>query len=70
MSNDNNVKHYRKIKKLTQEDISKLLYIDRSVYAKKEKGKVNFTIEEIFILEKILETSLYDLFKPIQDKVK
>ena len=70
MSNDNNVKHYRKIKKLTQEDISKLLYIDRSVYAKKEKGKVNFTIEEIFILEKILEASVYDLFKPIQDKVK
>ena len=70
MSNDYNVKHYRKIKKLTQEDISKVLYIDRSVYAKKEKGKVNFTIEEIFILEKILETSLYDLFKPIQDKVK
>ena len=53
MSNDNNVKHYRKIKKYTQEDIAKLLYIDRSVYAKKEKGKVNFTIEEIFILEKI-----------------
>ena len=70
MSNDNNVKHYRKIKKLTQEDISKLLYIDRSVYAKKEKGKVNFTIEEIFILEKVLEVSIYDLFKPIQDKVK
>ena len=70
MSNDNNVKHYRKNKKLTEEDIANLLYIDRSVYAKKEKGKVNFTIEEIFILEKILETSLYDLFKPIQDKVK
>ena len=70
MSNDNNVKHYRKIKKLTQEDISKVLYIDRSVYAKKEKGKVNFTIEEIFILEKVLEVSIYDLFKPIQDKVK
>ena len=70
MSNDNNVKHYRKIKKLTQEDVAKVLYIDRSVYAKKEKGKINFTIEEIFILEKILETSLYDLFKPIQDKVK
>ena len=70
MSNDNNVKHYRKIKKLTQEDVAKVLYIDRSVYAKKEGGKVNFTIEEIFILEKILETSLYDLFKPIQDKVK
>ena len=70
MSNDNNVRNYRKIKKLTQEDIAKLLYIDRSVYAKKEKGKVNFTIEEIFILEKTLETSIYDLFKPIQDKVK
>ena len=69
MSNDNNVKHYTKIKKLTQEDISKVLYIDRSVYAKKEKGKVNFTIEEIFILEKILETSVYDLFKPILDKI-
>ena len=70
MSNDNNIKHYRKIKKLTQEDVAKVLYIDRSVYAKKEKGKVNFTIEEIFILEKTLETSIYDLFKPIQDKVK
>ena len=69
MSNDNNDNHYRKIKKLTQEDISKLLYIDRSVYAKKEKGKVNFTIEEIFILEKILETSVYDLFKPTLDKL-
>ena len=70
MSNDNNVKHYRKIKKLTQEDIAKLLYVDRSVYANKEKGKVNFTIEEIFILEKVLEVSIYDLFKPIQDRVK
>ena len=70
MSNNNNVKHYRKIKKLTQEDIAEALYVDRSVYAKKEKGKVNFTIEEIFILEKTLETSIYDLFKPIQDKVK
>ena len=70
MSNDNNVKHYRKIKKLTQEDVAKVLYIDRSVYAKKEAGKVNFTIEEIFILEKVLEASIYDLFKPIQDKVK
>ena len=69
MSNDNNVKNYRKIKKLTQEDIAKALYVDRSVYAKKEKGKVNFTIEEIFILEKVLEVSIYDLFKPILDKL-
>ena len=69
MSNDNNVKYYRKNKKLTQEDIAKLLYIDRSVYAKKEGGKVNFTIEEIFILEKVLEVSIYDLFKPILDKL-
>ena len=69
MSNDNNVKNYRKIKKLTQEDIAKLLYIDRSVYAKKEKAKVNFTIEEVFILEKVLEVSIYDLFKPILDKL-
>ena len=69
MRNDNNVKHYRKIKKLTQEDIAKFLYIDRSVYAKKEKGTVNFTIEEIFILEKVLEVSIYDLFKPILDKL-
>ena len=69
MSNDNNVKHYRKIKKLTQEYIAKLPYNDRSVYAKKEKGKVNFNIEEIFKLEKILETSVYDLFKPRLDKL-
>ena len=70
MSNDNNVKRYRKNKKLTQEDMSKLLYIDRSTYTKKEKGNIGFTIEEIFLLEKILGVSIYDLFKPIKDKIK
>ena len=37
--------------------------------SKKEGGKVNFTIKEIFLLEKILETSVYDLFKPTLDKL-
>ena len=49
--------------------MAKFLYIERSVYGKKEKGKVNFTIEEIFILEKVLEVSIYDLFKPVLDKL-
>ena len=70
MSTDNNVKHYRKIKKLTQEDIAKLMHIERSTYTKKEKGNIGFTIEEIFLLEKVLEVSIYDLFKPIKDKIK
>lgn len=69
MSNDNNVKHYRKIKKYTQEEMAKFLHVERSTYTKKEKGNIGFTVEEIFLLEKILEVSIYDLFKPIKDKV-
>ncbi len=49
-------------KGLTQEKISKLLNMEKSVYARKENGKVQFRLDEVKRILEILECNFDDIF--------
>lgn len=49
-------------KGLTQESISKLLGIEKSAYARKENGIVQFRLDEIKKILEILECNFEDIF--------
>lgn len=50
----------------TQEELAKLLNINRNTYADKENGKAKFDSDEMFILAKHFNSKLDDLFLPIK----
>ena len=49
-------------KGLTQEDISKKLNIDKSAYARKENGQVQFRLDEVKKILEILNCNFEDIF--------
>lgn len=49
-------------KGLTQESISKLLNMEKSAYARKENGIVQFRLDEIKKILEILECNFEDIF--------
>ena len=57
----NRLKEKRKNKGYTQEQMSKLLDIGQSAYAKWENGRTEPTLENIVKLSKILDTSTDEL---------
>ena len=57
----NRLKEKRKSKGYTQEQISKLLDISQSAYAKWENGRTEPTLESIIKLTKILDTTADEL---------
>lgn len=56
------LKGRRVAKGLTQEGISKLLGMEKSVYARKENGIVQFRLDEIKRLLEILDCKFEDIF--------
>ena len=56
------VREYRIIKGYTQSEIAVLLGISQQGYSLKEKGKRDFSIEEVRLLKKILNVSYEQLF--------
>lgn len=56
------LKGRRVAKGLTQESISKLLGMEKSAYARKENGQVQFRLDEIKKLLEILECKFEDIF--------
>lgn len=49
-------------KGLTQEGISKLLGMEKSAYARKENGVVQFRLDEVKKILEILECNFEDIF--------
>lgn len=49
-------------KGLTQESISKLLNMEKSAYARKENGIVQFRLDEVKKILEILECNFEDIF--------
>ena len=49
-------------KGLTQESISKLLHMEKSAYARKENGLVQFRLDEVKKILEILECNFEDIF--------
>jgi transcriptional regulator with XRE-family HTH domain len=51
------VREQRKLKQLSQERLALLCNIDRSYMGRIERGEVNITLEKLYELAKVLETS-------------
>lgn len=60
------VKEFRELKGYTQQQMADIIGINRSAYTRKEKGNRRFSIEEAFVLEKILGVSIQELFEGIR----
>ena len=54
----------RKDNNLTQEDLSKLLGITTKSYGQKERGKMEFTQDEMFKLSKYFGKPMTEIFLP------
>lgn len=56
----------KRAKKATQKDVAKYLGISVNSYRDKEKGRREFTQDEIFKLSKYFELPIDDIFLPIE----
>lgn len=54
----------RRSKKITQEDMAKLLNIDVRTYQNKEKGVTQFKQNEMFITAKFFNKKIDEIFLP------
>lgn len=52
----------RREKRLKQKDVAKLLHIHAVTYSRKERGELDFTLNEAFILSDYFNIPLDDLF--------
>ena len=55
------VKEYRIIKGYTQRELAEILGIKHNTYSDKERGKTNFTIDEIKIIKELFSVTYDDL---------
>lgn len=55
------IKEYRIIKGYTQKELAEVLGIKQNTYSDKERGKINFTIDEIKIIKELFNTTYDDL---------
>ena len=55
------IKDYRVIKGYTQRELAEILGIKQNTYSDKERGKTNFTIDEIKIIKELFNTTYDDL---------
>ena len=55
------IKEYRIIKGYTQRELAEVLGIKQNTYSDKERGKTNFTIDEIKIIKELFSVTYDDL---------
>lgn len=65
-----NIKKYRIINNMTQEELAGKLNLDTQYYAQLERGERNFTIEKIIQLCSVFHIGIEDIIeiKPIESK--
>jgi len=56
-----NIKKYRLLNNMTQEELAGLLYLDTQYYAQLERGERNFTIEKIVMVCQIFHIGVEDI---------
>ena len=61
-----NIKKYRLLNNMTQEELSGLLELDTQYYSQLERGERNFTIEKIIRLCQILHVGIEDII-PVEN---
>ena len=55
------IKEYRIIKGYTQRELAEVLGINQNTYSDKERGKTNFTIDEIKIIKELFSVTYDEL---------
>lgn len=58
-----NIKKYRLINNMTQEDLAGMLNLDTQYYAQLERGERNFTIEKIIRLCSVFHIGIEDIIE-------
>jgi len=62
-----NIRYYRKIQRMTQEDFAKKLQVEQSYISQIEKGKKNLSILQLQDISEILEIPLTHLIEERED---
>ena len=65
-----NIKHYRKLKSLSQEEMSDRLGMSQNNYGKIERGDTELTVVRLVEISKILETPIFELVGEERTKKK
>lgn len=60
------MREYRKKIGLSQKEVAAKLEITQQAYGQKENGRRKFTIDELFKLEEIFMTDVYEMVKKIR----
>lgn len=58
-----NIKKYRLLNNMTQEELAQKLYLDTQYYAQLERGKRNFTIEKIMLACSTFHIGIEDIIE-------
>lgn len=61
MKTHEKIRHFRELKKITQEDLAEQLSLSTSGYSKIERGETRLDIERLQKIADILEISVFDL---------
>ena len=64
-----NIKKYRLLNNMTQEQLANLLYIDTQYYAQLERGERNFTIEKIIQICKLFHIGVENIIEIELDEI-
>lgn len=62
-----NIKKYRLLNHMTQEELAQKLYLDTQYYAQLERGERNFTIEKIILSCSIFHIGVEDIIEIPKD---
>lgn len=63
-----NIQHYRKLKRLEQKDLARLIEVGTSMISRYECGRTTPPLERLKAISEALGCSLYDLFKGVETK--
>ena len=63
LSISKNIKKYRQLNRMTQEELAGKLFLDTQYYAQLERGERNFTIEKIALACSVFNVGIEDIFE-------
>ena len=63
LSISKNIKKYRQLNRMTQEELAGKLFLDTQYYAQLERGERNFTIEKIALACSVFNVGIEDIIK-------
>ena len=64
-----NLMRLRKEKKITQSEMAKILSVDVTTYHNKESGKTKFNADEMFLISRLFDLPMEDIFLPTNSNV-